>query len=187
MVRIIGGTAKGTLLKAPAGRSTRPTLARTRESIFNVLANIGLLETRVLDIFAGTGAMGLEALSRGAASATLIDKSTARLLRENAAKCRFQDRTDILGGDVESALLALRGREYDYIFMDPPYRKGYIEKILSLVIREALCADGAVIIIEHDPAETIDISAYGTCLSLGKQKRMGPAVLTYLHYAKTGR
>ena len=183
MVRIIGGTAKGTPLKSPTGSATRPTLARTRESIFNVLSNIGLLETRVLDIFAGTGAMGLEALSRGAQSATLIDKSTGAILRENVAKCRFQDRAEILSRDVEAALLSLYGRKYDYIFMDPPYRKGYIERILSFLLQEKLCADRAIIVIEHDPKEAPDISQI-PALSLMKEKRMGPAVLTYLCYAE---
>ena len=86
-MKIIGGKAKGTNLLAPVGRNTtRPTLGRVRESIFNVLANVGLVETDVLDIFAGTGAMGLEALSRYASSAVFIDKTTGRIIRENAKK-----------------------------------------------------------------------------------------------------
>ena len=80
-MRIIGGSAKGTALLSPVGKGmTRPTLGRVRESIFNVLANVGMKDTRVLDIFAGTGAMGLEALSRGAAHATFLDKATCKLM-----------------------------------------------------------------------------------------------------------
>ena len=86
-MRIIGGSAKGTALLSPVGKGmTRPTLGRVRESIFNVLANVGMKDTRVLDIFAGTGAMGLEALSRGAAHATFLDKATCKIIRENAVK-----------------------------------------------------------------------------------------------------
>lgn len=90
-MRIIGGSAKGTALLSPVGKGmTRPTLGRVRESIFNVLANVGMKDTRVLDIFAGTGAMGLEALSRGAAHATFLDKATCKLIRENAVKCHVE-------------------------------------------------------------------------------------------------
>ena len=96
-MRIIGGSAKGTALLSPVGKGmTRPTLGRVRESIFNVLANVGMKDTRVLDIFAGTGAMGLEALSRGAAHATFLDKATCKLIRENAVKCHVENRADVL-------------------------------------------------------------------------------------------
>ena len=88
-MKIIAGTAKGTQLKSPEGMNTRPTLGKVRESIFNVLSNVGLLETNILDIFAGTGAMGLEALSRGASTATFIDKVTANVIKENANRCKF--------------------------------------------------------------------------------------------------
>lgn len=184
MVRIIGGMAKGTLLKAPAGRSTRPTLAQTRESIFNVLTNLGLLETRVLDIFAGTGAMGLEALSRGAKSATFIDKATGHLLRENALKCRLEARAEILARDVSAAVSYLRGRSYDYIFMDPPYQKGYIQTILDQVLAADLPADGAFLIVEHHADEPIALESFGDRLSVWKQKRARETCVTYLHYTK---
>ena len=90
MLRIIAGSARGTVLEAPRGRNTRPTLGSTRESIFNVLANVGIIDTRVLDIFAGTGALGLEALSRGAAEAVFIDKATGSIIRKNAKKCHVE-------------------------------------------------------------------------------------------------
>ena len=114
-MRIIGGSAKGTALLSPVGKGmTRPTLGRVRESIFNVLANVGMKDTRVLDIFAGTGAMGLEALSRGAAHATFLDKATCKLIRENAVKCHVENRVDVLPGDVSRSLAKLAGNRYDY-------------------------------------------------------------------------
>ena len=88
-MRIIAGNAKGTILTAPAGRNTRPTLGRIRESIFNVLSNVGLLDTQVLDIFAGTGAMGIEALSRGAEQATFLDRATTGIIYENLKNAMF--------------------------------------------------------------------------------------------------
>ena len=114
-MRIIGGNAKGTLLSSPEGRNTRPTLGRVRESVFNVLANVGILETKVLDIFAGTGAMGLEALSRGAAEAVFLDKATGAIIRENALRCHAADRSHILKGDVFS-WIRLTGRDISMKF-----------------------------------------------------------------------
>ena len=167
MIRIIGGSARGTPLTAPRGRNTRPTLGRTRESIFNVLANVGLVDTKVLDIFAGTGALGLEAVSRGAAEAVLIDQATGRIMQENAKRCRMEDR-----------------EEFDYIFMDPPYDRGYINEILGLVIRLGLPADHSIIIVEHVSAEPLELSPFGAALSVWKEKQVGETAVTYLLYTK---
>ncbi len=184
MLRIIGGSAKGTVLSAPAGLATRPTLGRTRESIFNVLANVGILETRVLDIFAGTGAMGLEALSRGAKSATFIDKATGRLLRENARKCHVEARAEIVARDAAAAISSLRGRSYDYVFMDPPYQKGYIRIILTQVLAADILADGAILVVEHHADEPPALDFSEDSLSVWKQKQARDTCVTYLHYTK---
>ena len=104
-MRIVGGKAKGTILLSPAGKNTtRPTLGRVRESIFNVLANVGLEEAKVLDIFAGTGAMGLEALSRGAAEAVFIDRTTSDIIRKNAERCHMSGQVKVIARDVTPAL-----------------------------------------------------------------------------------
>lgn len=184
MIRIIGGSAKGVSLAAPQGMNTRPTLGRTRESIFNVLANVGLLETKVLDIFAGTGALGLEAVSRGAEEAVLIDQATGRILRENVRRCHAEGKVRILQKDAERALLSLKGETFDYIFLDPPYRKGYVNEILHTVIELGLPAEGAVIIAEHVSAEPLDFSMLGDNVSLWKEKKCGETVVTYLLYKK---
>lgn len=173
-MKIIGGNAKGTLLSSPAGRNTRPTLGRVRESVFNVLANVGILETKVLDIFAGTGAMGLEALSRGAGEAVFLDKATGAIIRENALRCHVADRSRILKGDVSSSLKTLRGQKFDYIFMDPPYRKGYINEVLQEVFDCDLPAEEAIIIAEHSVSEPPDLSLFQGNASCGKRKKWGP-------------
>lgn len=185
MMRIIGGSAKGISLSAPAGLSTRPTLGRVRESIFNVLANVGLLDTRVLDIFAGTGAMGLEALSRGAAEAVFIDCATARFIRENAKKCRIADKISVLPMEAGAAISSLRGQTFDYIFMDPPYRKGYINTVLHAVADAGLCADGCILAVEHIAGEPPDLTALGSAYSVWKEKRVGETCVTYILYTKT--
>lgn len=179
-MKIIGGNAKGTLLSSPSGKNTRPTLGRVRESVFNVLANVGVLETRVLDIFAGTGAMGLEALSRGASEAVFIDRATASYIKENAARCHVEDRVRILKGNVSSALQSLKGEKFDYIFMDPPYRKGYINEVLSEVFACGLPAEDAIIMAEHSVSEPPDLSLFQNKCELWKEKKVGAIVVSYL-------
>lgn len=180
-MRIIGGSAKGTILQSPAKKgTTRPTLGRVRESIFNVLANVGMEDTRVLDIFAGTGAMGLEALSRGAANAVFLDQATFKLIRGNAVKCHVENRTDVLAGDVSRSLVKLAGSRYDYIFLDPPYGKGYIDQILDLIFSCGLPAENAIIIVEHSVDELPDMDRLKGKCTIWKEKKMGNIVVTYL-------
>lgn len=185
MIRIIGGSARGVVLHAPQGQHTRPTLGRTRESIFNVLANVGLVDTKVLDVFSGTGAMGLEALSRGAREAVLIDQLTGRLIQENARRCRLDDKSIILAKEAGRALRSLAGQEFDYIFMDPPYKKGYINQVLSMIMEFGLPADRCLIVAEHIVSEPPDISIWKDVLSVWKEKRVGDTVVTYILYQKT--
>lgn len=185
MIKIIGGSAGGIAIEAPQGQRTRPTLGRIRESIFNVLTNVGLVDTKVLDIFSGTGAMGLEALSRGAREAVMIDQATGRLIASNARRCRLEDRAVILRKDAARALQSLAGQTFDYIFMDPPYRKGFINEILRMIMDCALPADQCVIVVEHILSEPPDISAWQGSLSVWKEKRVGDTAVTYLLYNKT--
>lgn len=184
MIRIIGGNARGTKLDAPQGMATRPTLGRVRESIFNVLANVGLVDTRVLDIFAGTGAMGLEALSRGAREAVLIDRATGRLILGNAKKCHVEKQVEVLSRDAVPALRSLNGRTFDYIFMDPPYQKGYINTILDAVMESGLPAAECILVVEHVVSEPLELDQYGGVLSVWKEKRVGETAVTYLLYNK---
>lgn len=184
MIRIIAGSARGTKLDAPAGMSTRPTLGRVRESIFNVLANVGLVDAKVLDIFAGTGAMGLEALSRGAAEAVLIDHATGRLIRENAKRCHAEDKAEVLTREAATAIRSLAGRTFDYIFMDPPYKKGYINTILDAVMESGLPEDQCILVVEHVVSEPLELDKYEGVLSVWKEKRVGETAVTYLLYHK---
>ena len=179
-MRIIGGNAKGTLLRAPVGKDTRPTLGRVRESVFNILSNVGVLETRVLDLFAGTGAMGLEALSRGAESAILIDKATGAVIRENASRCHVEDRVKIVKGEISSCLRSLQGQQFDYIFMDPPYRKDYINEVLQMVFDYHLPAEDGIIIVEHSVSEPPDLSLFKDKCELWKEKKVGAIIVSYL-------
>ncbi len=132
-MRIISGRLRGRKLKAPRGLATRPVLARVREALFNVLGDIRGL--RVLDLFAGTGAIGIEALSRGAESLVLIDKGYKqfRAIHENLSLCG--EDALVIRSDVSKALRKLQGegRIFDFIFADPPYEKGLAQKAIVSV------------------------------------------------------
>lgn len=185
-MKIIGGNAKGTILTAPAGRNTRPTLGRVRESIFNVLSNVGILDTHVLDVFAGTGAMGIEALSRGAKKATFLDKTTAGIIHENLKKCHVEEKGKVMSGDIRISLKALAGTQYDYIFMDPPYKKGYIDEVLKIIFACRLPANNAIIIAEHSIEEPPDMTLWKEKCRVWKEKKVGGIMVSYLFCENSG-
>jgi 16S rRNA (guanine(966)-N(2))-methyltransferase RsmD len=155
-VRIVAGTARGRPLRAPKGKGIRPTADRVRETVFNVLGQ-WMEGRRVLDLYAGTGALGLEALSRGADRAVLVDddREAARLCRENADALGFSGRVEILALPVPRAaqLLAQRQERFDLVFADPPYAARALPDVLELVARHRLLLPGGTLVIEHDRRE----------------------------------
>ena len=146
-------------LKTPAGFLTRPTSDRVKESLFSILN--GLINfseiNSVLDIFAGTGALGLESISRGAGSAIFIDNSTTEIIRENIRRAKFEG-CKILRGDFEKILskLAKENLTFDLIFSDPPYSKGLAQKSLNFIAELNLLSEGGLMIIEHGAEEILD-------------------------------
>jgi 16S rRNA (guanine966-N2)-methyltransferase len=148
-MRIITGTNKGRTLKAPKWDGLRPTSDKLRETLFNILQT-RTRGARVLDVFAGTGAVALEALSRGAISATCIDndRRAAGLIAENAALCGDQDRCVIIRDVVERALLKpLPGGPFDIIVLDPPYDYAHLDAAVANAATQR--APGGVVILEH--------------------------------------
>lgn len=152
-MRIIAGSAKGRRIAAPAGKDTRPTLDRVKESVFGVL-QFRIAGKTVLDAFAGSGSMGLEALSRGAEECVFVDsqEECAKQIRENAQKLGFSDRSEIIRQDYEAAFnfFASNGRKFDIIFLDPPYRSGCLRKAVQMIFEKGLLAEGGVAIAEHE-------------------------------------
>ncbi|HEY3449881.1 MAG TPA: 16S rRNA (guanine(966)-N(2))-methyltransferase RsmD [Myxococcales bacterium] len=152
-MRIVAGTAKGRTLKGPKGPGLRPTADRVRESLFNILGQ--WLEGQVvLDLFAGTGALALEALSRGAARAVLVDsgREALKLCRENADELGLGDRVQILAAAVDERTLA-RAREsgpFDLVFADPPYAAQTPAEVATLVAKSGVLKEGGVLVVEHD-------------------------------------
>jgi 16S rRNA (guanine966-N2)-methyltransferase len=150
-VRIIAGSFRGHSLKAPGGRGTRPTADRVREALFSILGDVdGLV---VLDLFAGSGALGLEALSRGAADATFVEEARPALqaLRENVAALELADRATVLAGEVATALrrLAGQGRRFGLVFLDPPYARAGAPETLADLVALGLLVPGAWVVVEH--------------------------------------
>ena len=157
-MRIIGGIARGRRLKAPKGNAIRPTADRVREALFDILPR-DLSGQRVLDLFAGSGSLSLEALSRGAASALLVDESAAAagLMRRNLEALGFTGQARIWSKPVGQALsrLADEGTTYDAIFLDPPYDHGWVDKVLAMIARGRVLQAAGVAVAEHSVREPV--------------------------------
>ncbi|MGI9370756.1 MAG: 16S rRNA (guanine(966)-N(2))-methyltransferase RsmD [Ruegeria sp.] len=162
-MRIIAGDFRGRALasvgKGDAGAHLRPTTDRVRESLFNVLAHqIDFHHLRVLDLFAGTGALGFEALSRGAAHASFVDDGRVAqgLIRKNIDLTRSTDRTDLIRRDA-TRLPENPGQPYDLIFLDPPYGKGMGQKALNAAVTGGWLTDDALVVWEENTPMTAPV------------------------------
>ncbi len=160
-MRIIAGEWRGRLLSAPAGAATRPTAERMRQALFDMLmhapwAEGALSGAQVLDAFAGTGALGLEALSRGAARAHFIetDRHALAALRANVGACKAADRAVVMAGD---ALRPKPGVACGLVFLDPPYGQNLVPKALAALTQAGWIARGALVIAETGREETLDL------------------------------
>jgi len=152
MVRIITGRFKGRQLDTLPGLNVRPTMDRVREALFSILGD-SVQDARVLDLFSGTGALGLEALSRGAFEVVFIEKSrtAVKLLQQNVEMLGVTE-CKVFGAPVEKVLprLAAAGEKYELVFLDPPYRRGLVTKTVEQLARLDLVATGGKIITEHE-------------------------------------
>lgn len=156
-MRVISGTARGTGLFSPQGTTTRPTSDFVKENLFNIIqADLGGIN--FLDLFAGSGAIGIEALSRGASFATFVDISqkSIDLIRRNLAKVRLEQRANVIKGDAGAAIkkIAAGGQKFGIIFLDPPYFEGLVEKTLASIVTENILATDGYIVLEMSKTET---------------------------------
>lgn len=159
MLRIIAGTARGRRFEAPEGKDTRPTLDRVRENLFNMIQG-RLMDARLLDLFAGSGALSLEALSRGAAFAVLADRdeTAIRTEKKNLEILGFQDRARQIRSPWERTLRTLKGEgeKFDLIFLDPPYAMTDLRELTEKLI--PLMAEDAWVVLEHQAGAEIQVS-----------------------------
>lgn len=163
-MRVITGSAKGKPLKTVKGRDIRPTADRVKESLFNVISGrVG--DAEFLDLFAGSGNVGIEALSRGARSCVFVELMTPHLkvVEENLAATQLRDRAELLRRDARAAVadLAQRQRKFDLIFVDPPYGQDLVPASLELIARHGLLAEDGWMICEHHRRDPVPESAGG--------------------------
>ncbi len=182
-MRIITGTARGTRLETLDGEKTRPTAERVKEAIFSMI-QFDLPDAFVLDLFSGSGQMGLEALSRGAEKAHMVDKSAeaVAIIKKNAQKTHLFERCRIVTSDFADFLRASNGKyKYDFVFLDPPYGSGMLKTALEKLSEYDLLSDGAWIFCED---ETEDVfggdAALAEKYNIEKQNRYGRIYITVL-------
>ncbi len=177
MMRIITGIARGTKLMTLEGEATRPTSERTKESVFNML-QFDIEGRRVLDLFGGSGQMALEALSRGAAHATIVDASpdAVKIIKANAQKTKLFDKCVILTKDYKAYLKGSSKEKFDIIFLDPPYDSNMIEESMKLILEQKMLNYGGFIVIESGKD---DIPEYGE-LTLHRHSKYGKSYVTLL-------
>lgn len=173
-MRVAGGNRKGQRLKV-SRKGIRPTKNIVREAIFNIIGNY-IHDAKVLDIFAGSGALGIESLSRGAAHCVFIEKRP-KILAENIEKMLFKDQTEIIKGDFKAGLMRIKKRSFNIIFLDPPYYEDYMEKALALISNHNLLQNSGLIIAEHSPKKNFVLPGG---FSLFKEKQYGETAVTFI-------
>ena len=179
-MRVISGLAKGRKLQTMEGLSTRPTTDRIKETLFNIIA-FDLPEANFLDLFAGSGAIGIEALSRGASRAVFVEHNPQcqQIIRENLMHTQLDKLGSVLGLEVQEALTLLAKEEsiFDIIFLDPPYQAGLAEPTLSGIVKGGLLKKDGYIIVEH--AAQIPLASIPG-LRVLREKEYRTTVMTFL-------
>lgn len=158
-MRIISGSARGTKLVTLEGLETRPTLDRVKESIFNIL-QFDIKDKNILDLFAGSGALGIEALSRGASNAVFCDvsKKAVKIISTNLENTKLKEKSQIINKDFKEALQYIKNitQKFDIIFLDPPYKTDFAEKSLQYILEYDLLSNQGIIILETDDKNKIE-------------------------------
>lgn len=183
-MRVIAGRAKGTALKTPEGSLTRPTAERVKEALFNIL-QFELPDARVLDLFGGTGQLGIEALSRGAQSAVFVDarKQACALIRENLSRTRFTDAGLVVCSDYLRYLQHCAQR-FDIILLDPPYAEVFLENALKMITEIDILQTGGIIAAERPLGKALPSDLAGFTRS--RDYRYGKILLTFYRKNQAG-
>lgn len=161
-MRVISGKARSLRLKTIDGDLTRPTTDRIKETLFNIIGN-NVIDSVFLDLFSGSGGIGIEALSRGAARCDFVDNNPKciKVINDNLAFTKLLDGANVVKSDVLSFISSKKGKKYDIIFIDPPYRAGVERDVLNDIMRNDLCHSDTVIILEA--LKEFDESIVGEC------------------------
>lgn len=177
-MRVITGSARGRRLKELEGLETRPTTGKVKEALFSVI-QFDIEGRRVLDLFAGTGQLGIEALSRGAECAVFVERrrDALQIIRENLEACDMTDKARVVNGDAMSYLKS--GEKFDLIFLDPPYASGLLEQALEEIVRFDICRRHGIIVAESAADKTLPPLAGP--YALYREYRYGKIKLTVYH------
>lgn len=178
-MRIISGKARGTKLFTLDGLNTRPTLDRVKEPLFSIIQEY-VLDSDVLDLFAGSGALGLEALSRGAKSAILCDnsKEAVDIIYKNITKTKLK--AEVINNDFVKTLKRLDGRQFDIIFLDPPYETNYLEEAINKILELNLLKENGLIIAETDNQEKVE-KIKKLDITISDIRKYGRVILIFLN------
>ena len=184
-MRIISGTARGTKLYTLEGQTTRPTLDRVKESLFNIIQN-KIQNSIFLDLFSGSGAIGLEAASRGAKKTILCDKSKEAItvIKKNIEKTHLSEKVKLYNLDYELLLKTKIKEKIDIVYIDPPYDSDFVIKSLKNIIDKELVKDDSTIIIETDDEQRILDDLKEMKVEITDKRKYGRAILIFLKIRK---
>ena len=180
-MRIISGTAKGTKLETLEGINTRPTLDRVKEALFNIIQT-NIIDANILDLFAGSGALGLESLSRGANKAVFCDKSyeAIKIIKRNIEKTKFEDRSTVINKDYKECINRLV-EKFDIIFIDPPYKQGLVKDAVEKILDKNILSEDGIIIIETDIEKEILEQLKNVNINVYDLRKYGRVKLLFLN------
>lgn len=185
-MRIISGKARGTKLYTLEGTETRPTLDRVKESLFNIIQN-DIEDSTVLDLFSGSGAIGLEFLSRGAKRAVLCDssKDAIKIIKQNVQKTHFEEKVEVYNMEFTKLVERLQNQKFDIIYIDPPYATDFIKISLEKIIEYELVNENTKIIVETDDETRILNQIEKMDVEITDKRKYGRATIIFLKYRKT--
>ena len=185
-MRIISGKARGTKLYTLDGTATRPTLDRVKESLFNIIQN-DIEDSTVLDLFSGSGAIGLEFLSRGSKRAVLCDnsKDAIKIIKQNVQKTHFEEIAEIYNIEFTKLIERLQNQKFDIIYIDPPYATDFIKISIEKIIEYKLVNENTKIIVETDDEKRILKQIEKMDVEITDKRKYGRATIIFLKYIKT--
>lgn len=185
-MRIISGKARGTKLYTLDGTATRPTLDRVKESLFNIIQN-DIEDSTVLDLFSGSGAIGLEFLSRGAKRAVLCDssKDAIKIIKQNVQKTHFEEKVEVYNMEFTKLVERLQNQKFDIIYIDPPYATDFIKISLEKIIEYEFVNENTKIIVETDDETRILNQIEKMDVEITDKRKYGRATIIFLKYRKT--
>jgi len=182
IIRVIAGEAGGIRLKTPKGMNTRPTTDRVKESVFSILTPY--IKGMILDLFSGTGALGIEALSRGADYAVFVDSNSncCRIISENLERTGFSDKGKVYCRNAASIIkeLGKKKSSFDIVFIDPPYLRNFIQETLQLLIENDIIKRKGILVAEHhrdEPVQTV-----GSELEVFRSADYGETIVSFLTF-----